>query len=119
MSGRQVDIDFGGGNRFRVEVSELLRMKAGFEKVLDMIDSANDLALETRNNRIPPGEDPYSIEAVNKICERASDAAGCHGAANRAFYREVEKVINMLQATFDQYATNEDRQRASFAQGKD
>ncbi|MBP2477349.1 hypothetical protein JOF53_006221 [Crossiella equi] len=114
MGGRQVDIDFGGGNRFRVEVSELLRMKAGFEEVLGMIDDARELALETATSRTPPGEDPFSIEAINKICEKASNASGCHGSANLAFRVEVERVMAVLQATFDQYATTEDRRKASF-----
>ncbi|MCK2243324.1 MULTISPECIES: hypothetical protein [unclassified Crossiella] len=118
MAGRQVDIDFGGGGRFRVEVADLLKMINRFEGVLLMAKEANNLARQTAVDRTPPGEDPFSSQAINTICEKASDADGCHGRANQAYQNEIQKTIDMLQSTYDQYATGEERSRATLDKSK-
>ncbi|MGO1049688.1 hypothetical protein [Crossiella sp. CA198] len=118
MGGRQVDIDFGGGGRFRVEVANLLEMIKRFEGVKRMARQANALARQTAVDRTPPGEDPFSSQAIDAICEKASDADGCHGKANQAYQDEIQKTIDMLWSTYNQYATSEERSRATLDKSK-
>ncbi|MGO1054579.1 hypothetical protein [Crossiella sp. CA198] len=99
-----MSIDFGGGDRFVVEVAQLDGLIRGLAEARDAIKKVNDDTKLTRQMAIAPSQDPYSPDAIQKIVERTVELTpGSHSSANLAYQAAVQSVLDKLIAAQRQY----------------
>ncbi|WHT20490.1 hypothetical protein N8J89_05320 [Crossiella sp. CA-258035] len=103
-----MSIDFGGGSRFVVDVGQLDALINGLMEARDAIVKINADVKWTRQMAIPPSQDPYSPDGMEKIIERTLDMApGTHSSANLAYRAAVQSMLDKLIAAKKQYASAE------------
>ncbi|MCO1580074.1 hypothetical protein M8C13_30405 [Crossiella sp. SN42] len=104
----KVAIDFGGGGRFLVEVSQIDGLISGLTEAREAIKKIDDDTKLTRQMAIPPSQDPFSPDGMKKIIERTVDLLpGSHSSANVAYREAVQSVLDKLIAVKKQYAATE------------
>lgn len=113
MSQRQwADIDFGTqGGKFRVSASILPELIKGFENIKDMVAEADKNFREATADGTPPSQDYHSITMMKFLQSRAEE----QHVANVAFREEVQKLIDLLQYTFEQYQVTEKSHQRTFS----
>ncbi|MBB4675939.1 hypothetical protein [Crossiella cryophila] len=109
-----MSIDFGGGDRFVVEVAELDGLIRGLSEARDAIVKINRDVKRSLDMNISPSDDPYSPDAIQKIIECAvRPGPGGHSSANQVYQEAVQQMIDKLVAAKQQYERAEGANRST------
>jgi hypothetical protein len=96
-----------GSQTFRVSRDGVQTLIKGLE---DARDKLEDLYQDARGLRMtgPPGDDPYSNQAMERINDTAGEKSGGYLWANRHAHQALQNTIDNLKASAQSYGNTED-----------
>ncbi|MCP2262116.1 hypothetical protein LX15_005848 [Streptoalloteichus tenebrarius] len=92
--------------RFSIRTEDAPRLKAKFKEAIEEMNKALEMAYLLRHTR-PPGEDPASGQAVQKLAEKITSDEGSLTMAIDSTIQALQSVIDQIDQALGQYQEND------------